>query len=396
MKLNKTFGRIATTLVATAMLASMAVVPASAVEIGAGDNEEGTYDNGTTAVTEITFTKGLIIPARVEVPDVSFKFEMEGTLEGQATISDGNNSIPTTQGTGKYEGTVTFGDADKEETTYSQDVLDSSYTTINGAVRYTDKVTISLEGLSFEQPGVYKYKLTETRDGDNEHADDYILATDSTSYYVYLYAQRVENDVVITGVSMDSGNAQSKTNEIDNYYKVSPDTGVDVGSLQFTKMISGEMGDKSDTFTFTVSGNGIENGTAYTVKIGNAGETTQTAANGCLTFTGIGDNTTVYVYGLDAGEYTIKEDAATLKSEGYKLTVSGDGKKNNVNDTEDTNQIIGATTDVEAKANEELIFTNTRNAVSPTGLVMDIAPYALLVIVAAAGCFLFLRKRRED
>ena len=56
MKLNKTFGRIATTLVATAMLASMAVVPASAVEIGAGDNEEGTYDNGTAAVTEIFFT----------------------------------------------------------------------------------------------------------------------------------------------------------------------------------------------------------------------------------------------------------------------------------------------------------------------------------------------------
>ena len=132
------------------------------------------------------------------------------------------------------------------------------------------------------------------------------------------------------------------------------------------------------------------------MKIGNAGETTQTAANGCLTFTGIGDNTTVYVYGLDAGEYTIKEDAATLKSEGYKLTVSGDGKKNNVNDTEDTNQIIGATTDVEAKANEELIFTNTRNAVSPTGLIMDIAPYVLLVVVAAAGCFVFLRKRRED
>ena len=41
-------------------------------------------------------------------------------------------------------------------------------------------------------------------------------------------------------------------------------------------------------------------------------------------------------------------------------------------------------------------YTNTREAVSPTGLIMDIAPYALLVVVAAAGCFVFLRKRRED
>ena len=40
--------------------------------------------------------------------------------------------------------------------------------------------------------------------------------------------------------------------------------------------------------------------------------------------------------------------------------------------------------------------TNDRDAVSPTGLIMDIAPYVLLVVVAAAGCFVFLRKRRED
>ena len=36
MKLNKTFGRIATTLVATAMLASVAVVPAFAEPVTSG------------------------------------------------------------------------------------------------------------------------------------------------------------------------------------------------------------------------------------------------------------------------------------------------------------------------------------------------------------------------
>ena len=41
-------------------------------------------------------------------------------------------------------------------------------------------------------------------------------------------------------------------------------------------------------------------------------------------------------------------------------------------------------------------ITNTKETVNPTGVVMDIAPYALLVVVAAAGCFVFLRKRRED
>lgn len=49
-----------------------------------------------------------------------------------------------------------------------------------------------------------------------------------------------------------------------------------------------------------------------------------------------------------------------------------------------------------AKDTNVATFTNTRDAVSPTGIAMNVAPYALLVVVAAAGCFVFLRKRRED
>ena len=40
--------------------------------------------------------------------------------------------------------------------------------------------------------------------------------------------------------------------------------------------------------------------------------------------------------------------------------------------------------------------TNTKTNTNPTGIVMNVAPYVLLVVVAAAGCFVFLRKRRED
>ena len=43
-----------------------------------------------------------------------------------------------------------------------------------------------------------------------------------------------------------------------------------------------------------------------------------------------------------------------------------------------------------------MVVTNIREAANPTGLVMDIAPYVLLVVAAAAGCFIFMRKRRED
>ena len=67
MKLNKTFGRIATTLVATAMLASVAAVPAFAVDdpdIGADVTEpeySGITDEGTQhdadGIENFTFKK---------------------------------------------------------------------------------------------------------------------------------------------------------------------------------------------------------------------------------------------------------------------------------------------------------------------------------------------------
>ena len=47
-------------------------------------------------------------------------------------------------------------------------------------------------------------------------------------------------------------------------------------------------------------------------------------------------------------------------------------------------------------ANNDVAYTNKLDTVSPTGLAMNIAPYALLVVVAAGACFVFLRKRRED
>ena len=41
-------------------------------------------------------------------------------------------------------------------------------------------------------------------------------------------------------------------------------------------------------------------------------------------------------------------------------------------------------------------FTNNRDAVTPTGIVMSFAPYILLVALAGVFAVLFLRKRRHE
>src|SRR5699024_3819524 len=88
MKLNKTFGRIATTLVATAMLASMAVVPTSA----ASNMDDGTLTN-EGGITTVTFTKEYSMPANVAIPNITFTFAAQ-TLSSVEEDKVNDNGTP--------------------------------------------------------------------------------------------------------------------------------------------------------------------------------------------------------------------------------------------------------------------------------------------------------------
>ena len=46
-------------------------------------------------------------------------------------------------------------------------------------------------------------------------------------------------------------------------------------------------------------------------------------------------------------------------------------------------------------ANTTVTCTNTKNAVSPTGVIMTIAPYALMLVVAGAFAVVFLSRRNR-
>ena len=41
-------------------------------------------------------------------------------------------------------------------------------------------------------------------------------------------------------------------------------------------------------------------------------------------------------------------------------------------------------------------YENSKNATTPTGVIMNVAPYALMVVIAVAGVAVFMRKRVED
>ena len=368
MKLNKTIGRVATTLVATAMLASLAAVPAFANPFTGGTSDK--------PISEITFTKELLLPAGSVTPTKEFKFDIKAADAGNTetiNVTGGTVGVRDGEGNVSNAGTVTIDPNDTRKASGTANI-DS----------VTDIVTLSKDKLpsGFTDAGVYKYTIEE----QDVSGDDYKDATNQL--YLYLVVERKStavtgstnpSDYFISGATVYNGSAKGDT--YTNWYKLGggDEPSIQVGTIEVSKTVTGAMGSKNDSFTFTLSSddNAI---TECKISI-DGGTATAVAANGQFTLKH-GQKATIT--GLDAGKYNVVETV----DRGYTLTTIGDKTT-----TEVSNGV-----EIQAEVNEtkRVTFTNDRAAVSPTGIVMNVAPYALLVVIAAAGCFVFLRKRRED
>ena len=245
--------------------------------------------------------------------------------------------------------------------------------------------SLTLPEEKYSEAGVYKYAIDEQAVNTDAGFSD-----QTGSLNLYLIVTRVntgsitdDEDFRVSGAVIEKADG-TKTATWTNYYKLDDSGKSEVGSISVKKEIAGAMGNKGDTFEFTI--NGLTDGVTYTYTTSDAPATekTMTSTNNKVT---LGHNQTMTLVGLDDGAKITVTETIPANS-GYATTAI-----TNDNDGDLTN---GNTLTVAKNQVKDTTFTNTREAVSPTGLVMDIAPYALLVVVAAAGCFVFLRKRRED
>ena len=378
MKLNKTFGRIATTLVATAMLASVAAVPAFA-EPNPPITSGGTEDR---PLTKIVITKQLVLPAGSVTPTKEFSFTIK-----PAEADETKDTIDVEGGTvGVRDG---IGDTQGYSAGNVQISTDDDTNRVDGAGEYvgydvvSDTVELTLPS-GFQDAGVYKYAIDEVAIDDDDYKDE------TGSLTLYVVVERKEDaeigstkvtDYYISSAVVYDGDTKSET--YTNWYKlgsgVTPET--QVGSISVTKNITGTMASPNDLFTFTLAGMNADTDYYYTV---GDGQPQLLPKNGQFQLKA---NQTAVITGLDLKKaYTVTE----TEDKGYTVkSITGD------EGTDKEDNVASVTLTSEDK-DKEITVLNERNAVSPTGLVMDIAPYALLVVVAAAGCFVFLRKRRED
>lgn len=329
--------------------AAVALAGAMMATMGMGALAAGvTSGNG---VGEVTVTKTILTDGNTYAPNTTF------------TI----NAVPSTDTT-KYDGNVVYagvagGLTGTTLTSTPGSATNSSYT-LEGSLTVSNV---------FDTPGVYHYVVTET-------AESYEGMTyDSSSYDVYLYVYNGESGLYVGNVVSTKGGTKNDLSFTNNYGGEGNDSTHDV---TVTKKIEGDQANMSQKFEFTVSvadENGQGNGERYKVV---TPEGITSVDSGSSITVKLGNNDSVTIYGLSASDvYKIVESA---NSDGYTVT-----------DTQ-TNTAEGTVSGTAMTDDESYTVTNTKNAVTPTGLVMNIAPYILMVAAAAALALVFLRKRNYN
>lgn len=228
----------------------------------------------------------------------------------------------------------------------------------------TGDITVALP--TYEKVGVYEYTLKEV-DGK----------TAGVSYYngnIKLVVTVINGDdenLRIAAVHTEAENGTKSDTFTNTYF---------AGTLDISKTVEGNLGDKEKYFEFAVTLTGVEGknyADSYAVTGGSSGvENPTTIAIGETATFKLKDGDTIHIANLPYGvTYTVTETAAP----GYTTT----------------NTVAQGTID---KAGQEAAFTNTKTGNIDTGVYLDNLPYILVFagVLVIAAVFVVRRRRFED
>lgn len=349
MKLKKLFAGV----VAAAMIATMSF-PAFAAR--------PTPNVGANGLVTITKNYKVVGSEEKKAPAETFNF----TVTPGATVNGAEKTVEKSEAT-----TIPTMAANSNEKTVAFTAL-----TEDG----TGTFTVDVANLNITKPGMYYYTVTETP--SNTAGVDY-AAKSMIMVITAGYADDGEDSSLSYWAALhDSTNYNDKNSKFENTYTA--------GSLKVTKKVTGSLGDKDKKFnvdvtftapagktvksTITYVNNGAESIAPDAWKLNTttnqyeAKVTVELAHKGSVQFNNIPKDVT---YIVEEQDYSREEYTAT-----YEDSKSGT-IANDVKSTTITNQRGDDTID--------------------TGVILDNAPYILmLAVVAGAATMLVIKKRREE
>ena len=353
---------------------------------------------GTTAITasaettyepiggSTTLVKNLVVDKDANIPDITFNYTIRRGTPKDATATT-IEILESPLGGGSI-GSAVFSNADTANTIDGLPT-DANPSNPTAGKKYVQKsVSITFPDGTFTKPGVYRFVINEANNNlpgvtydsnPTRYLDVFVVADDNNVLSVNSYVLRdAATDIGTNGEYVEDPGVKSSgyTNRLTQY------------DFEFSKTISGNQADKNKRFNFTLTITGANPGTYPIIAHDVEGNPTSITVGANGTATGeysLTDGSTVKIIGLNAGAVcTVSENA-----EDYTATHSLD------NGTAVSGNSSGAVTLTDS--DHSVAFTNTRNGIIPTGIIMTIAPFAIgICVFGAIIIFIISRRKRRS
>ena len=406
---KRTIAKTGATMLTMAMLLNGTTVFAAA----------NTYEGVTGGAVNIE--KYLVVKSTAAVPNVTFNFTIAGKAgtNASATVADGvqvfagNDAnrvtgVPTigtavTNNDAKYDTAQELVSTGIQVTTGTKDPV----TLAAGQSYAKHDVSVDFTGVTFKEPGIYRYEITETADAtgtitndtDTTRIMDVYVIDDEGVLKVQGYVLHKNDGVVKQDGTSATGKAEGYVNKMD------------ARDVKVEKTVTGNQASHDEYFKITLKIEKALPNTTYTVDLTNADATTTTnganttAHTNEATITTDADGKATVDYWLQHGQsiivrsmnidatYEMNEDKTAMNNEGYVATITS-------TDTADTiaNGDYKVSGKIEKTDNDQIdiSFSNKRSGVIPTGVIMTVAPFAAVTLLGAAGMVTIKMRKKED
>ena len=420
--LKKILAVVLVVMMTAALSAAIFAEPAALNDKGiVGDDSGAALDKSVVIYKEMTAYNPN--GSTVNAPNITYNYVITAGA-ADAVITDKDGVVVTTKagvGNPSITSSVAWTSAETVETAadgaHNQKpiTIDFSGVTFDAAGVYRYVITESLaEGFTYATSGVTDGTITATRYLDVYVRDAQTGETGRQIYGYVLFAEiadphtansTTDSDVTAaektTGFVPDVGPDGTTQQSADSYYTY---------DVTITKTLTGDNAMNDHQFPFTVQ---FENGTiTKNIDIIGTAAGTATAADvadgaitdvtvnpkiangGSAVYTGIPVGTKVTVY--ETNDVT----GATYKSSAVVTTAeTGDtaAAEKNIAPTQSSNSAIVDSTaaNTAASGNKTVAFTNVYELISPTGVIVRIAPFAL-ILLAGVVLFVLVRRRKVE